>query len=314
MKTEKIKPLIKGIIIHMPGVKKILTQKTRGTTESRYCYSVWMRHLTNWYTVKKRIPEVVAELGPGDSLGIGLAALLSGSKQIYTLDVVKYWDTKQNLKIFNELVELFKNKSDIPNNTEYPKVKPLLENYDFPTYILSDSRLNETLNEERLESIRKEILDIDNPNNSFIKCYIPWEDSNIIKPESVDFIYSQAVLEHVEDLEKTYNAMHKWLKTDGLMSHDIDFKSHGITNSWNGHWMFSDFEWKIVKGGKKFLINRQPFSRHVELHLKYGFKILKMLPTTLENKLNRKHLSKRFKNLSEEDLTTSSVYILSKKI
>ncbi len=313
MNGEKLKSIVVGIIKHIPGVKNILPRGTGGTIESRYCYSVWMRHLINWDNFNDGIPENVAELGPGDSLGIGLASLLSGSKHLYSLDVLKYWDNKRNLEIFEELIKLFKSKSDIPNEFEYPKVKPTLENYNFPSDIISDDLLNETLTEDRLNRIRKEIMDIDNPANSFIKCYIPWNESDIINADSIDFIYSQAVLQHVEDLENTYSAMKKWLKPLGLMSHTIDFKSMNVTKSWNGHWTFNDFEWKIVKGGKMFLINREPISKHIELLSKYGFKILTNSPTKTKNELNRDQFSNKFKNLSEEDITTSGTYILSKK-
>jgi len=139
MNKEKFMPLAKGMIKHLPGVKKLLRKTTGGTIESRYCYSVWMRHLKNWNTINDKVPEIIAELGPGDSLGIGFAALLSGSKQIHSLDVVKYWDSKRNLKIFEELIELFKNRTNIPDNTEYPKVKPIIEDYSFPSKILSDN-------------------------------------------------------------------------------------------------------------------------------------------------------------------------------
>jgi len=309
----KLIPIAKGIVKHIPGVKKLYHKTTGGTIESRYCYSVWMRHLKNWNTVYSEIPEIIAELGPGDSLGIGLAALLSGSKQIHVLDVVKYWDTKRNLQIFDELIDLYRNKTSIPNNEEYPKVRPELDNYSFPSDIISDGMLNASLSEKRLYNIRKEILNIDNPQNSFIKYKIPWHNIIIIDNNSVDFIYSQAVLEHVEDLENTYSAMRKWLKPSGLMSHTVDFKSHGVSKSWNGHWTYSDFEWKIVKGGQSFLINRYPLSKHLELNSKYGFKILVKSLVKRGNKLGRSQLSKEFVNLSEEDITTSGAYILSIK-
>jgi len=313
MNKEKIIPLIKGSIKHLPGVKKFLPKKTGGTIESRYCYSVWMRHLRHWAKVYNKIPNIVAELGPGDSLGIGLAALLTGCNKVYALDVVKYWNNQRNLRIFEELIELFKSKINIPDNTEYPKVKPEIDNYNFPFDIISEAQSNESLSEDRLTRIKNELSNIDNPDNSFILYQIPWYDSGVIRRNSVDFIYSQAVLEHVEDLENTYNAMNKWLKPSGLMSHTIDFKSHGITKSWNGHWTFSDFEWKIVKGGKDFLINRHPFSYHTELHSIYGFKILEESFVKLKNNLTKKQLSKRFKILTDEEITTSEMYILSKK-
>ena len=312
MNKEKLAPIVKGLVKHIPGVKKFLSNRIGGTIESRYCYSVWMRHLHHWNIFNNGVPENVAELGPGDSLGIGLASLLCGTKHLYALDVVKYWDNKRNLEIFEELVALFRSRANIPDDIEYPLIKPKLESYNFPSGILSDNLLQETLAESRLNAIRKEIMDIDSPANSFIKYYIPWNGSGIIKPGCIDFIFSQSVLQHVEDFENAYSAMKKWLKPSGLMSHTIDFKSMGVTPSWNGYWMFSDFEWNIVKGGKVFLINRQPFSKHMELHSKYGFKILINVPTRSENKLNRNQLSGKFRNLSEEDITTSGTYIVSK--
>lgn len=313
MNNEKIMPLIKGLIKHLPYIKNILVNRTGGTIESRYCYSVWMRHLRNLGTVDSKLPCVVAELGPGDSLGIGLAALLSGCKKLYAFDIVKYWDSERNLIIFDELVELFKNRADIPNQSEYPLVEPVLDDYNFPSDLLSENWLKDTLLENRIKLIRKEITDVQNPNNNFIQVQIPWHDAEVLEKNSVDFIYSQAVLQHVEDLENTYAAMNQWLKPSGKMSHTIDFKSMGTTKSWNGHWTYTELEWKIVKGGKSFLINRHPFSYHVDLHHKNGFIILRQLFAKSKNNLAKNKLSKKFSILTDDDLSTSGMYILSQK-
>jgi hypothetical protein len=82
MKNQKVLPLIKGVIKHFPLVKSLLPQRAGGTIDSRYCYSVWMRHLKNWSIINSELPKIVAELGPGDSLGTGFAALLSGYKDL----------------------------------------------------------------------------------------------------------------------------------------------------------------------------------------------------------------------------------------
>lgn len=312
MKNEKWKPIIKGLIKHLPLIKNT-PKATGGTNESRYCYAVYLRHLNYWNTVNKNVPEVVAELGPGDSIGIGLAALLTGSKQLYALDVAKYWDDSTNLRIFEELVTLFRDQQSIPDPHVYPKVRPYLEDYNFPHHILSDTLLKDSLAEERLNVIRKEIMDINNPQNIFIKTHIPWYDTTVINSQSVDFIFSQAVLQHVENLDNTYMAMSKWIKPSGFMSHTIDLQSMGITPTWNGHYTFSDFEWKIVKGRRSFLINREAISKHLELHSNYGFSILNKTLYKKENKLINNQLANRFKELSPEDLTTSGAYLLSKK-
>lgn len=316
MNTEKILPIVKGFLKHIPGVEKMRVKKTGGTINSRYCYSIWLRHLIHAskdFNLKS-IPVTVAELGPGDSIGIGMAALLTGVENYYALDVIKYWDAKRNLTIFNELFQLIKNKENIPDNKEFPDAKPLLDSYEFPSNILSEKQLKKSLAPKRVNEIRKEIAVLDNSSkNKYINYFIPWNSAEIIKKGSVDFIYSQAVLEHVEDLETTYQAMNSWLKSSGIMSHQIDFKSHGITKSWNGHWIYSDFEWKIVKAKKEFLINRAPITRHIELHDLFNFNILKKIIFSKKSFLKKQQLAKRYKNLSETDLTTSGAYILSTK-
>ncbi|MDP9079830.1 MAG: class I SAM-dependent methyltransferase [Bacteroidota bacterium] len=313
MWKEKIKPMTIGLILHTPFVKTLLSYRTGGTIESKYCYSVWLRHLTMLNTVRHGVPKRVAELGPGDSLGIGFAALLSGCEAFRAFDVIKYWDVERNLKIFEELVVLFKNKAPIPDNTVYPRIQPQIENYEFPDNILSDEILEHSLSEPRLEAIRQEIKNPDSPRNTLVKFYVPWDDYKVISPDSIDFVYSQAVLEHVEDLDKTYVAFSKWLKKGGIMSHSIDFKCHRTTTRWNGHRTYSELGWKIVKGGRMFLINRLPYSINLELQKKHGFRILKAIPLKMPNDIPRNKFSQRFRNLSEEDMTTSEAYILSIK-
>ncbi|RJP62040.1 MAG: hypothetical protein C4541_00460 [Candidatus Auribacter fodinae] len=56
-------------------------------------------------------------------------------------------------------------------------------------------------------------------------------------------IFSQAVLEHIDNLPEAYESMRLWLKPDGFMSHQIDFKCHGTAEEWNRHWAYSQSEW-----------------------------------------------------------------------
>lgn len=315
MQTYKILPLAKSIVKLIPGATRLRRQcGTGGTNISRYCYTVWFTHFHFWSKYRPGIPETVAELGPGDSLGIGLAALLSGCSRLYTLDVHKYWNTERNLEIFDELVTMFRNKTEIPGKEEFPRINPQLGNRKFPTDRLTDNILTASLNETRVAEIRAEIENPENPKNRYIYCKIPWYASDIINEGSVDFIYSQAVLEHVEDLGNTYAAMYEWLKPHGIMSHTIDFSAHHLFRDlWNGHWTFSDYEWKIILGKSNFFLNRAPVSIQLDLHKNYRFQILEYIPKTVENGLKRSELAKRFRNFGEEDLTTRGAYILSEK-
>jgi SAM-dependent methyltransferase len=260
------------------------------------------------------IPHTIAELGPGDSIGLGLAALLSGCERYYALDVYKYWDAQRNILIFDELVELFRNKTSIPDITEFPRVIPVPENYDFPIQIFTEEHLQKCLKEERIKSIRDEILNLEKkPDKKHIHYFIPWYAKDITEPNSVDLIISQAVLQYIDDLDLTYATMHTWLKQGGIMSHSIDFSSHGTTKKWNGHWTYSKLEWKLVRGKRSIGLNRVPYSVHLKLNEKYNFTILKKSTYKKENQLSVKELSKEFKNLGLEDKTVAAMFIQSIK-
>lgn len=267
----------------------------------------------HWSRYNSGLPDSVAELGPGDSLGTGLAALLSGVNHVYSLDVIRFWDNERNLRIFDELLSFFQRKAVIPDNSVYPRVKPQLENYDFPEHLLTEDILKKALDPKRVEAIREEIMNIDNPGNKYIRIKIPWHDADVIDPGTIDLIYSQAVLECIDELDETYMAMCSWLKPGGMMSHTIDFKSHGLTKQWNGHWKFRPLEWQLVKGGREFVLNRQPLSVHMFMHKRHGFEVLEMKPVRGTNSIPLEELSEEFRNLSEEDKTTESVYILAKR-
>jgi len=256
-------------------------------------------------------PKIVAELGPGDSIGIGLAALISGCDKYFALDIVEYANTERNLKIFDELVTLFRNRTPIPGDNEFPRVKPTLNNYDFPADILDENRLQCALEESRIERIRDAIL---HPNNSLIQYIVPWYEASIIETESVDMIYSQAVLEHIDDLRNAYKAMRLWLKPGGYISHQIDFKCHGTAEEWNGHWTYSDFVWKLIRGKRPYLINREPHSTHIAILEEEGFKIVCDIKYKSKSDLNRDKLASRFKSISDSDLTTSGAFIQAVKI
>lgn len=302
--------------------KKNLAKKKLIKANSRYCYSVWLRHLSIIKEYGFEVnPNIIAELGPGDSIGVGLMALLTGAQRYYALDVVKRTAINENDILLDELVALLQNKEDIPDEREFPRMHPRLKSYSFPSEILNKKQIDYTLYSERINNIKENLLNYENTNNKIhtIKYFCPWYDSNVINEESVDMIFSQAVLEHVNDLERTYMAMNKWLIKGGLMSHQIDFKSHGTSDKWNGHWAYNDFEWKLITGRNSYLLNREPLSTHKYLLEKNGFKILNLALVKTYPKeryigsISKHQLIEKYKKMSEEDFTTCSAHILSIK-
>lgn len=256
-------------------------------------------------------PGTVAELGPGDSLGIGLAALLSGANTYYALDVVEYANRKRDAEILDELISLFGKRERIPDEREFPEVKPYLESYEFPHHLLTDERLSAALREDRVEDIRRALLDPDDGSDAKIRIsYVaPWYESTFLEEGSIDMIYSQAVLEHVDQLAFTYEQLQRWLKQGGFMSHQIDFRSHGVARSWNGHWTYSDRVWSLIRGLWPYLLNREPYSRHLELLQEAGLQIVCEVKVKQPLRVRRRQLAPRFRNLSDDDLTTSGAFV-----
>jgi hypothetical protein len=305
-------PLIKGFATFVPKLNRLLQGRTGSTGSARYCYSIWMRHLvmTHESGLPTR-PDVVAELGPGKSLGVGCAALLSGANRYFALDVRQHASNQRNLDVFDELVRLFTRREAIPDQTEFPSAKPLLESYEFPAHILTDERLEQALGKDRVASLRRSLscLGSGRMQDSQIAYISPWYDSDVIEESSVDSVFSQAVLEHVGDLSGTYKALRSWLKPGGVMSHEIDFKSHRTARKWNGHWTYSDLLWKLVVGRRSYLLNREPYSVHIKLLDRLGFRVVCKLKSKSESGISRSQLAPRFRHLSDDDLTTSDAFI-----
>jgi SAM-dependent methyltransferase len=261
-------------------------------------------------------PHVVAELGPGDSLGTGLAALLSGARRYYAFDVVPYARTETNVGIFDELVELFRRRTAIPDDGVFPRVEPRLISYGFPHHILTAGLLDQALAESRLAAIRRAIIDSQTSaadGEIQIRYFCPWNDASLLQPESVDMIFSQAVLEHVDDPGQTYKALHLWLKPGGLLSQVIDYKSHGTADKWNGHWQYSDWVWRVVRGKQTYLINRQPHSVHLRMMQDAGFDVRYDCPTACSSTIPRERLAKPFRNMPDSDLGICSAFVQASK-
>lgn len=311
----KAKPILTGLATYVPGLWERFRGRTGGTLSARYCYSVWLRHLVvNNQNGMPGFPRVVAELGPGDSIGIGLAALISGVQKYFALDIVRYAGDLDNLRVLDELIGLFQQRASIPDANEFPRVIPRLESYAFPAHILTAQHLGEALTPERIERLRADLQGVSRPGaDSSIIYAAPWTDDAVVRKGEVDLIMSQAVLEHVDDLPSTYAAMHSWLKPGGWMSHSIDFKSHGITEEWNGHWGFSPLAWRIVRGKRAYLLNREPASVHYRLLRNAGFEIVKTINEVNERGIARNKLADGFQELSDSDFRTATSFVVATK-
>ena len=306
--------LFYGIATFVPGVTKLAGRGAGSTALARYCYSVWLRHLViaahNGYSTS---PGTVAELGPGSSLGIGLAALLSGANRYLAFDVVAHAKTEQNLAVFEELVDLFVRRAPIPDAQELPEILPRLDDYAFPHSILPDARLVVALAPERIEHIRASLRD-PSAADSMVQYRAPWSSATVLERESVDLILSQAVLEHIDDLPDAYRTMHAWLRPGGYISHQVDFRCHNTARTWNGHLAYGDLVWKLMRGKRPYLINRHPFSEHLQFMAQVGFVSPQTRKFEMPSEVRRDQLARRFRGLPDSDLVTGCALIQAQRM
>jgi SAM-dependent methyltransferase len=308
-----VTPIIKGLLTFvLPS--STYSRHTGGTDSARYCYSVFLRHLVKIHSVTGSIPlGRIAELGPGDSLGIGLAALIAGAERYYAFDVAPFSEQARNLRIFDELVGLFRQRADIPGRAEIPEIQPAIPNEKFPSHILDEGRLAKALDPVRIEALRRDLSGSDSGAESSVSYVAPWLDKATIREATLDWIFSQAVMEHVDDLATTYNISYRWLKPGGLMSHQIDFRSHGTAATWDGHRAYGDAAWWMVRGARPYLINREPLSAHLRIPREQGFAFVEQTLIPGKPVVLPKQLAPRFRIWSQEDISTAGAFVLHRK-
>lgn len=311
----RIKSLLSGLYSFVPILYSSTGSASRPAS-ARYCYSVWLRHLVTLFGHGiKQIPETITEIGPGNSLGTGLCGLLSGVQKYYSCDIKQFYSIEADLKIFDELVELFRHREPIPDDQEFPNVRPILNSYEFPYHIFPELHLQSCLSEERLcivrQSLRESVTDTSTDRAIQIKFFIPSEQWDVLRPGTVDLVYSQAVMEYLDNPHEAYHDYYQMLRPGGVMSHQIDFRSHGLANEWDGHWVYSNFTWKIICGRRPAIISRLPHSYHIEAQIKAGFTIIADIKNQCKATVERGKLSKRFSALSDEDRSTGTSHIIS---
>jgi len=276
------RPLVGGLLSFLPGF-----------------YGIWdrLRPMGNYRPpeygrsiLKQRIEDaenagvdvnlnVVMELGPGRSLAAPISALLDGANLAITMDAVSYFDRSETLHAFDELVK------------------------------------NVEISEQRAAVLRDAVSKVGTPGQETLLKYVaPWNDASAVAPDSVDFIFSISVLEHVTDPDTVYRSCFRWLRPGGVMAHKIDHSSHGITRHWNGQYWVADWLWRLVLGGRPYAINRWIPDDHRAAAERAGFEVVSHECVANENDdsaLYREWPRGRFATVPRDSLfvTTSTIVL-----
>ena len=278
------------------------TRSVRKSDLPSYHFGVWLRHIGEAHDQGLPCePATVCEIGPGATVGAGLAALISGADRYIAVDGTWAWDTEKNVEAFDALVALFRHR------------EPRISADEFPSQVLTDARMERALDPTHLRRIRDSIARV-NRSDSCVRYIVQKNGDPMHELDgSVDMIFSHAVMEHVGELSLAYERMSRWLAPGGIMSHVIDFRCHLAARDWNGHWAYSDLIWKLLYLGTEPLINRVPCSEHIRLMRLHGFELVTERKRQDDSGITRPMLAPRFRDMSADDLRTRGVFIQATK-
>lgn len=282
-----------------------------GAYTSEGSYAIFMRYLLAVNQIGVSFEDkVVLELGPGSSFGLGFGALLAGARKYYAVDLIDHTVDTRNIQIFDDMVGMFKTRAQVPTEGWCAKIFPFIDEPDFPQEALPDDLLARTLGDERLKTIRN---DLATKGNSYFRSYSSTRMGGIRLDEPANIIFSESVLEHVDQLQATYEAFGRWLAPGGVMAHLVDFGSHNLSDNWNGHWQCSPALWTVVRGKRYFLINRAPLQTHLDYLKRNGFEIVDMQLLRRVDGASRDQFVPEFRSMSFRDSTTALASIVCRR-
>ena len=305
------------------GVKSLLPWRPAYTMSPQpvdplYGYAVWLRHVGALAERGFRGPfPTVVELGPGNSVATGISAVLSGTDRYTGLDVIRHVAHRCGAPVLERLRTAFAEQAPIPDRTAYPSLRPAPARYDFPAAALGvPMRADER--DRRVRDLRRDLdaIAAGGDGGEALRYVVPWGPDSIA-PNSIDLVFSQAVLQEMPHrdaggpLRETLEATARWLRPGGLASHEVDFGCYGMS-PWNAHWTWSDPSWTIVRGRRENFVNREPLSTYLTLMRACGLTIVAVSPEERPG-ASTAALAPRFRALPEAERRTCAAHIIARK-
>jgi SAM-dependent methyltransferase len=270
----RLKVLVKIILSRLPfGYslwQKIGLFRHGQMDSSHYALKVFNSHLKRVELDGKLEGKVVLELGPGDSISTSLMAHAHGARSIL-VDAGDFM--KKDVKTYNDLA-----KNLVTLGYKMPKITP-------------EMTFNDILQVAKSEYLTQGLISL-----------------RSIPTHSVDFIFSQAVLEHLRKFEfqEIMVELRRILKPGGISSHQVDLRDHlgGALNNL----CFSEKLWEsdfFVKSG--FYTNRIQFVNMVDMFKKTDFNVnVTHISRWEELPTKRLNMDKIFHKFTDEELLIST--------
>ena len=280
MSLWPLKIVVKLLLSWVPGRHLVLRRfgifKHGQMDDISYALKIFKLHAERAFP--EGLPEkfTALELGPGDSLLSVLVARGHGAKKTYLADAGAYASPDVSLYKRAAIALRTQHNLDVPNISAAETIEDILQ-------LCNGEYLTNGL-----------------------------EDLRSIAPNSIDFIWSHSVLEHVrkKDFEPTMQELSRIVKKDGMVSHIVDLQDH-LSHALN-NLRFSESVWEhdLFAGGG-FYTNRLTYKQSLDMMKKAGSNVIftetgtwDILPTP-KNKM-----AKAFQALPDDELRVRTYSVL----
>lgn len=223
------------------------------------------------------------EYGPGDIPGVALLMVAWGAEKVFCVD-------------------------------RFPLLRRSEYNQEVLTYLLSGL---EGIRYERAASCFEVHGDVSSGFSPLRIEYVVSDKGTSGLDGAIDMIYSRAVLEHVHDLDASFQDMETALTEGGYAIHKVDLKSHGLhRNNPLDFLAWPESLWNLMYS-QKGMPNRWRINKYREIIAKTELKLEKLecsgstdMATVEEI---RPRLAKCFKSLPDEDLRCMEFWMILRK-
>ena len=260
------------------GLKQETAQETANYFNA--CFTEYMDMLK---IDEKIIDSVILEYGPGDIPGVALLFYAWGAKKVYCVDRFSLISiSKFNVEVIEEILNL------LPVEQKQRAFECFNE-YGKPYSGFNENCIQYVVNKKGLSGFR----------------------------DKVDFVFSRAVLEHVNDISATIDDMGKALKKGGVTLNKVDLKSHGLHRGNILEFLtWPPLLWNLMYS-EKGTPNRWRLDEYKRIlsHSSLKLIFIKCVETCSKDVIDevRPFLSKQFKQLSDEDLSCLSFWFKAQK-
>jgi SAM-dependent methyltransferase len=296
MNKNLLRALAVSALSYTPLYSRLAYGRAVIENQEEYYLDIWLSNAAHYREQCGGEPSRVVELGPGSTLGAGLWALLLGAGRYTAIDSVQLTDLGRNLDFLETAVRRT-GQGDFNANFQRYGVDPA-------EAVAAVARRAERVGDELNRLFE---------GKSGLMAYLTPESVRPGDAPGNDLVFSHAVLEHVDDIDAVNESVYNLLRDGGCGIHVIDLSCHMTHTLWNGHWTYSAWLWRVLRGARSYLINRKGATEYEQSLLRAGFSIKRFERKRSDNALVRDSLAGEFAHLPDDDLTTSGLLVVACK-